>query len=57
VEANLNMRDRIKNLKEKLINNLALINLENKLDIKPIKEEMNKLISLKCKVPIVSSVR
>jgi hypothetical protein len=46
VEANLNMRDRIKELEEKLTNNLALISLENKLDIKPIKEEMNKLIEL-----------
>jgi two-component sensor histidine kinase len=44
VKANLNMRDRIKELEEKLTNNLALISLENKLDIKPIKEEMNKLI-------------
>jgi hypothetical protein len=38
------MRGRIKELKEKLTNNLALIGLENKLDIKPIKEEMNTLI-------------
>jgi hypothetical protein len=36
----------IKEPEEKLINNLALINLENKLDIKPIKEKMNKLIDL-----------
>jgi hypothetical protein len=40
------MRDRIKELEEKLTNNLTLSNLENKLDIKPIKEEMNKLIEL-----------
>jgi hypothetical protein len=38
------LKDRIKELKEKLTNNLTLINLENKLDIKPIKEKMNKLI-------------
>jgi hypothetical protein len=36
----------IKELEEKLINNLTLSNMENKLDIKPIKEEMNKLIEL-----------
>jgi hypothetical protein len=46
VEANLNTKDRIKELEEKLTNNLVLISLENKLDIKPIKEEMNKLIEL-----------
>jgi hypothetical protein len=40
------LRDRIKELKEKLTNNLALSSLENKLDIKPIKEEMNNLIKL-----------
>ena len=40
------MRDRIKELEEKLTNNLTLSNMENKLDIKPIKEEMNKLIEL-----------
>ena len=36
----------IKELEEKLTNNLTLSNLENKSDIKPIKEEMNKLIEL-----------
>jgi hypothetical protein len=36
----------IKELEEKLTNNLTLINMENILDIKPIKEEMNKLIEL-----------
>jgi hypothetical protein len=36
----------IKELEEKLTNNLTLNNMENKLDIKPIKEEMNKLIEL-----------
>jgi hypothetical protein len=34
----------MKALEEKLTNNLTLSNLEKKLDIKPIKEEMNKLI-------------
>jgi hypothetical protein len=46
VEGNHNLRDRIKELEEKLTNNLTLNNMENKLDIKPIKEEMNKLIEL-----------
>jgi hypothetical protein len=46
VEKNHNLRDRIKELEEKLTNNLALSNMKNKLDIKPIKEEMNKLIEL-----------
>jgi hypothetical protein len=46
VEGNHNLRDRIKELEEKLTNNLTLSNMENKLDIKPIKEEMNKLIEL-----------
>jgi hypothetical protein len=46
VEENHNLRDRIKELEEKLTKNLTLSNLENKLDIKPIKEEMNKLIEL-----------
>ena len=46
VEENHNLRDRIKELEEKLTNNLTLNNMENKLDIKPIKEEMNKLIEL-----------
>ena len=40
------MRDRIKELEEKLTNNLTLSSMENKLDIKAIKEEMNKLIKL-----------
>jgi hypothetical protein len=44
VEGNHNLRDRIKELEEKITNNLTLGNMENKLDIKPIKEEMNKLI-------------
>ena len=46
VEGNHNLRDRIKEIEEKLTNNLTLSNIENKLDIKPIKEEMNKLIEL-----------
>jgi hypothetical protein len=46
VEENRNLRDRIKELEEKITNNLTLNNLENKLDIKPIKEETNKLIEL-----------
>ena len=46
VEGNHNLRDRIKELEEKLTNNLTLSNMENKLDIKPIKEEMNKLIEM-----------
>jgi hypothetical protein len=46
VEGNHNLRDRIKEIEEKLTNNLTLSNMENKLDIKPIKEEMNKLIEL-----------
>jgi Rad3-related DNA helicase len=45
-EENHNLRDRIKELEEKLTNNLTLSNMEKKLDIKPIKEEMNKLIEL-----------
>jgi hypothetical protein len=46
VEENHNLRDKIKNLEEKLTNNLALTSLENKLDMNPIKEEMNKIIKL-----------
>jgi hypothetical protein len=45
-EENHNLRDNIKELEEKLTNNLTLSNLENKLNIKPIKGEMNKLIEL-----------
>jgi hypothetical protein len=43
---NYNLRDKIKELEEKLPNNLALNSLENKNDIEPIKEETNKLIEL-----------
>jgi hypothetical protein len=46
VEQNYNLRDSIKELEEKLTNNLTLSNMENKLDIKLIKEEMNKLIEM-----------
>jgi hypothetical protein len=46
VEENDNLRDRIKELEEKLTNNLTLSNMENKLDTKPIKQEMNKLTEL-----------
>jgi hypothetical protein len=46
VKENSNLRDNIKQLEENLTNNLALNSLESKLDIKPIKEEMNKLIGL-----------
>jgi hypothetical protein len=38
------MRNKIQEIKEKINNNLFLNNLEGKLDIKLIKEEMNKLI-------------
>jgi hypothetical protein len=37
VEEIPNLRDRNKELEEKLTNNLTLNNMENKLDIKPIK--------------------
>jgi hypothetical protein len=40
------LRNKIKELEEKLNNKLALNILEGKFDIKPIKEEMNKLIYL-----------
>ena len=40
------MREGIKEIEEKLTNNLTLGNLENKLDMKLIKKEMNKLIEL-----------
>jgi hypothetical protein len=46
VEENHNLRDRIKELEEKITNNLTLGNMENKLDIKSINEEMNKLIKM-----------
>jgi hypothetical protein len=40
------LRDKIKEPEEKITKNLTLSNMENKLDIKPMKEEMNKLIEL-----------
>jgi len=43
---NLKLKDMIKDLEEKVNQNLATNNREGKLDIKPIKEEMNKLIAL-----------
>jgi hypothetical protein len=46
VEGNHNLRDRIKELEEKLINNLTLGDLENNVNIKLIKEEMNSIIEL-----------
>ena len=36
----------IKELEKKVNHNLTLNNIEGKIDIKPIKEEMNKLIAL-----------
>ena len=46
VDENSNLRDKIKELEDKTINDLALNSVEHKLDIKLIKEEMNKLIKL-----------
>ena len=43
---NIKLNDRIKELKEEVYHNLTLNNIEGKIDIKPIKEEMNKLIAL-----------
>ena len=43
---NIKLNDRIKELEEKVNHNLTLNNIEGKIDIKPIKEEMNKLIAL-----------
>ena len=43
---NINLKDRIKESKEKVNDNLTLNNIEGKIDIKPIKEEMNRLIAL-----------
>ena len=42
----LKMKDMIKSLEEKFNNNLTLNRVEGKLDIKPIKDEMKKLIEL-----------
>lgn len=46
IEENCTLREEIRELKENINNNLALSSTENTLDIKPIKEEMNKLIEL-----------
>ena len=46
VEENDSLKSEIKNLKEQLHNNSALNITENNLDIKPIKEEINKSIVL-----------
>ena len=43
---NIKLNHRIKELEEKVNQNLTLNNIEGKIDIKPIKEEMNKLITL-----------
>jgi len=43
---NLKLEDMIKELEEKVTNNLILNKLEGQLDSKPIKEEMNKLLAL-----------
>ena len=43
---NIKLNDRIKELEENFNHNLNLNNIEVKIDIKPIKEEMNKLITL-----------
>ena len=42
----IKLKDRIKELEGKVNHNLTLNNIECKIDIKPIKEEMNKLIAL-----------
>jgi hypothetical protein len=46
VKENSNLRDKITKLEEKVISNLVVNNLEPKLHIKHIKEEMNKPIEL-----------
>ena len=43
---NIKLKDGIKELDKKFKDNLTLNNIEGKIDIKPIKEEMNKLIAL-----------
>ena len=43
---NIKLNHRIKELEEKVIQNLTLNNIEGKIDIKHTKEEMNKLLSL-----------
>ena len=43
---NIKLKDMIKEIEEKVNHNLTLNNIEGKIDTKPIKEEMNKLIAL-----------
>ena len=43
---NIKLKDRIKELEEKVNHNLTLNNIEGKIDIEPNKEEMNKLKAL-----------
>ena len=42
----IKLNDKIKDLHEKVNHNITLNNIEGKIDIKHIKEEMNKLIAL-----------
>jgi hypothetical protein len=46
VDENNNLRDKIKEIEDNLINNLTLNSVEHKLDVKPIKEEIKNLIEL-----------
>jgi len=46
VKENDTLKNETKNIKEQLHNSSTLNNTKNKLDIKPIKEEINKLIVL-----------
>ena len=43
---NIKLNHRIKELEEKVNQNLTLNNIEGKIDIKHTKEEMNKLVAL-----------
>ena len=43
---NLKMKNKIKEMEEKINGSLSLNNLKGKQDIKPIKEEINNLIEL-----------
>ena len=43
---NANLKDKIKELEEKVNHNHNLNNIEGKIDINPIKDEMNKIIAL-----------
>jgi hypothetical protein len=44
----LKMIDKIKEIEEKLNNNLALNDMEGKFNLNTIKKEMNNLIELEC---------